>query len=145
MIGSRSMRMRRLDVVGMALGTSLLFGMPAAADTESHRPASESFLLHCSGCHQSDGRGTKGVAPDLRKIGVLLDLEGGRHYLGSVPGVAQAPIGDEELAHLLTWVLTEIAHRAPEPAYTAEEIRRLRAEPLRDPIAARKALFRSDS
>jgi len=145
MICSRSINMRRLDVFGMALGASLLFGVPASADTESLRPESESFLLHCSGCHQSDGRGTPGVAPDLRKIGVLLDLKGGRDYLGSVPGVAQAPVGDQELARLLTWVLTEIAHRAPEPAYTAKEIRRLRAQPLRDPIAARKALFHSGS
>jgi len=142
---SHSTRLRRLDGLGMVLCASLLFGIPASADTESLRPESEGFLLHCSGCHQSDGRGTPGVAPDLRRIGVLLDVEGGRDYLGSVPGVAQAPVGDEELARLLNWVLTEIAHRAPEPAYTAEEIHRLRAEPLRDPIAARKALFPSES
>jgi mono/diheme cytochrome c family protein len=135
----------RLGLIAMMLGISLLSGVLAKADTESRRPESESFLLHCSGCHQRDGRGTPGIAPDLRKIGTLLNLPGGRSYLGSVPGVAQAPLGDDELARLLTWVLTEIAHWAPEPAYTADEIRRLRAQPLRDPIAARKALFRRDS
>lgn len=133
-----------LGMIAMILGISLGMGIPAGADTESLRPEPESFVLHCSGCHQRDGRGTPGVAPDLRKIGELLHLEGGRSYLGSVPGVAQAPLGDEELARLLTWVLTEIADQAPEPAYTAQEIHRLRAQPLRDPIAARKKLFRSD-
>jgi len=142
MIAAAARSYFRLSTIAMILGISLGLGMPASADTEPSRPESESFLLHCSGCHQRDGRGTPGVAPDLRKIGTLLDREGGRSYLGSVPGVAQAPVGDEELARLLTWVLTEIANRAPEPAYTAEEIHRLRAEPLRDPIAARKALFR---
>jgi hypothetical protein len=145
MSSARTRNRARLALIAMILGISLLLGIFAKADTDSRRPESESFLLHCSGCHQPDGRGTPGVAPDLRKIGTLLNLPGGRSYLGRVPGVAQAPLGDRELARLLTWVLTEIAHRAPDPAYTAKEIRRLRAQPLRDPIAARKALFRSDS
>ncbi len=125
----------------MMMASVLIPELDAQADSEPHRPEPENFLLHCSGCHQRDGRGTPGVAPDLRQIGSLLNRPGGREYLGSVPGVAQAPVGDEELARLLTWVLTEIADRRPEPAYTAEEIGRLRAQPLRDPIAARKALF----
>jgi len=136
-------RTRRFGGAAIILGVLLISGIPVRADSQTRRPVSESFLLHCSGCHQRDGRGTPGVAPDLREIGALLDLDGGRSYLGRVPGVAQAPVGDEELARLLTWVLTEIAGRPPEPAYTAEEIHGLRARPLRDPIAARQALFRS--
>lgn len=102
-------------------------------------------MLHCSGCHRADGRGVPGVAPDLRKIGPLLETPAGRAYLGRVPGVAQAPVGDEELAILLNWVLTEIARTAPEPAYTGREIGLLRAEPLRDPVAAREALLIPES
>ena len=144
MIPAQRRSVSRLGVVTMILGMVLLPGIPARADSESRRPEAESFLLHCSGCHQRDGRGTPGVAPDLRTIGTLLHREGGREYLGSVPGVAQAPLDDEALARLLTWVLTEIAQQAPEPAYTAAEIHRLRAHPLRDPLAAREALFHPD-
>ena len=39
---------------------------------------------------------------------------------------------DEDLARLLNWVLTEFAETPPDPAYSAQEIRILRAEPLRD-------------
>ena len=129
-------------MIPMVLGISLMVGFQAIAEPQLPRPASEGFVLHCSGCHRGEGQGIPGLAPDLRKIGAWLQVEGGRSYLGRVPGVAQAPIGDEELARLLTWVLTEIAGTAPEPVYTAEEIHALRAEPLRDPVAARKALLR---
>jgi len=113
---------------------------PAAADSGSLRPELESYVLHCSGCHRLDGGGVPGVAPDLREIGPLLQTAAGRAYLGRVPGVAQAPVDDEELARLLNWILTEIAGTAPDPAYTAREVGILRAEPLRDPVAARRAL-----
>ena len=113
----------------------------AKADPEPKRPPPEAYALHCSGCHRLDGRGIPGIAPDLREIGVLLDVDGGRDYLGRVPGVAQAPVGDADLAALLNWVLTEIAHAPPDPAYTAREIAKLRAHPLRAPLAARRALL----
>lgn len=120
---------------------SIAISIPAAADSGSLRPEFESYVLHCSGCHRVDGRGVPGVAPDLHEIGPLLATKAGRAYLGSVPGVAQAPVSDEELARLLNWVLTEFAGRAPEPAYSAQEIGTLRAKPLRDPLAARRALL----
>lgn len=113
---------------------------PDASRRDDARPEAESYVLHCSGCHRLDGSGVEGVAPDLRRIGPLLDSSEGRAYLGRVPGVAQAPLEDAALARLLNWVLAEIADRPADPAYTAQEIRRLRAEPLRDPLAARRAL-----
>jgi len=115
-------------------------GTLASADSSTPRPEPESYMLHCSGCHRADGRGVPGVAPDLRTIGPLLRTPAGRAYLGRVPGVAQAPVDDEELARLLNWVLTEIAGTAPQPTYTPREVGILRAEPLRDPVAARRAL-----
>jgi mono/diheme cytochrome c family protein len=133
-------RLRTFSVCAAALLGSLSMNIPAAADSKPHRPVRENYLLHCSGCHRLDGSGVPGVAPDLRKIGPLLETEAGRAYLGRVPGVAQAPVDDEELARLLNWVLTEIAGTAPQPAYTPREVGILRAEPLRDPVAARRAL-----
>lgn len=118
----------------------ILACIPAEAESNTPRPASEGYILHCSGCHRADGRGVPGIAPDLREIGPLLRTAAGRAYLGRVPGVAQAPVDDEELAGLLNWVLTELAGVAPSPAYSATEVGLLRADPLRDPVAARRAL-----
>jgi len=129
-----------ISIRGATLLGLVAISVPANANSNTLRPPSEGFVLHCSGCHRIDGRGVPGIAPDLRKIGPLLQTKAGRAYLGRVPGVAQAPVGNEELARLLNWVLTEIAGTAPDPAYSAQEIGLLRAEPLRDPIAARKAL-----
>ncbi len=141
--GRRTRRVhRRFDPFAMGCMVLWTTGL-ANADPGAQRPAPEAFVLHCSGCHRLDGRGVPGVAPDLRKIGALLDLDGGRDYLGRVPGVAQAPVDDDDLAALLNWVLTTIAHTPPNPLYTGGEIARLRANPLRDPLAARRALLAS--
>jgi mono/diheme cytochrome c family protein len=135
-----------LSIIGIAWG---IWGVgiaalpsPAAGDGLSSpaRPEAENYVLHCSGCHRLDGSGIPGFAPDLREIDPLLDSTEGRRYLGRVPGVAQAPLDDAELAALLNWVLVEIAERRPDPGYRAEEVASLRAQPLRDPIAARRAL-----
>jgi len=133
-------RLRTICVRAVTLLGAFAISIPAAADSPKLRPEPESYMLHCSGCHRADGRGVPGVAPDLREIGPLLRTEAGRAYLGRVPGVAQAPVSDEELARLLNWVLSEIAGTPPQPAYTAREVGALRAEPLRDPVAARSAL-----
>jgi mono/diheme cytochrome c family protein len=97
-------------------------------------------MLHCSGCHRPDGTGVPGTTPSLHGIGALLDRAGGRRYLASVPGVAQAPLDDAALAALLDWVIATWSDAPPSPPYAAEEIARLRARPLRDPVAARAAL-----
>ena len=114
---------------------------PATRQAQSTRPAEESFILHCSGCHRDDGSGIQGIAPDLRKIDRFLQTQAGRDYLGRVPGVAQAPINSRELSILLNWILTELAHAQPNPPYTEAEIELLRADPLRDPLAERAAVL----
>jgi len=58
-----------------------------------------------------------------------------------VPGVAQAALDDERLATLLNWVLREMSGKAPDPAYDAREVHALRADPLRDAMAARRAVL----
>jgi hypothetical protein len=128
-------------VASVATAAIVACGMRATADSSASRPEAESYLLHCSGCHRGDGSGVPGVAPDLRKIGALLETQAGRAYLGRVPGVAQAPVDDAALARLLNWVLAEIAGTPPEPAYTPAEIGVLRDAPLRDPVSARRALL----
>jgi mono/diheme cytochrome c family protein len=138
---------RRPSSIGLFAYPFLLIAIAGTAHADPHVARDdrarvvEDYVLHCSGCHRLDGRGVPEVAPDLRTIGPLLQTDAGRAYLGRVPGVAQAALDDDRLADLLNWVLKELAGVAPRPAYSADEVATLRARPLRDPLAARKALL----
>jgi hypothetical protein len=77
-------------------------------------------------------------------VGRLARVPGGRSYLARVPGVVQAPLSDAELAELMNWVMARFggdALPADFAPYTAEEIARLRREPLLDVDGARRALL----
>ncbi len=102
------------------------------------------YTLECAGCHRADGGGTPGSVPQLRdSVARFLAVPGGREYLGRVPGVAQAPLDDTELAAVLNWMV-ERFDRAHVPAgfvpYTAEEVGRLRRQPLVDVETVRTRL-----
>lgn len=123
-------------VVGaICLGAGLL-----ASRGEAQERAAEHYVLHCSGCHRSDGYGVPGTTPSLHTVGRLLAAEGGREYLAQVPGVAQAPLDDRSLARLLNWAIEAFSGEAPTPPYSAAEVGRLRASPLRDPRSVRPAI-----
>jgi len=117
----------------------LLSASFAGADAPPNRER-ENYLLHCSGCHGVDGRGVPGTTPNLHELAPLLAREGGRAYLSSVPGVAQASLSDVELARLLNWLLLEFSGVSPTPPYAPEEVAEFRADPIRDTVAARAQL-----
>lgn len=125
-----------------ALGPLLLvvLALPAASLAA---PPQEHYLLHCSGCHGVDGRGVPGVTPSLHGLAPRLATPDGRASLGRVPGVAQAPLDDAALAALLNWVLFELSSPAAAPKdlapFRGDELRALRAAPLRDPGASTRA------
>ncbi|WP_417451411.1 c-type cytochrome [Kordiimonas sp.] len=107
--------------------------MPVLPDI-AVKKARNDWMLNCQGCHQANGAGSQGGAPDMRGIVArLLAVDGGRAYLGQVPGVAYAPLDDQSLANLLNWLLQEYD---PEnlsndfQPYTAQEIGSLRGMPL---------------
>jgi hypothetical protein len=97
------------------------------------------YILQCAGCHKLDGSGSE-VVPALDQVGRVF-AAGGREYLIRVPGVAQAPLSDERLAALMNWLVPRFGGNQIEPEYTAQEVRALRARPLRDPIAARNEIL----
>jgi len=113
----------------------LLLTLPARADAyEEH-----DYILNCSGCHRMDGTGSKNV-PSLLAMAELLGKPGARAYWVQVPGAAQAPLSDARLAALMNWLVERFAGSKPDPAYTAEEVNRLRSAPLRDPVARRSKI-----
>jgi mono/diheme cytochrome c family protein len=102
-------------------------------------------MVHCQGCHLADGSATPGKIPALTgSMGRFLTVPGGREFLVRVPGTAQAPLSDREIADLLNWMLVEFS---PDELpgrferYTAEEVRRYRREPLTDVDGARRRLI----
>jgi len=101
------------------------------------------YILHCQGCHLSDGAGTPGKIPALKQeVGRFLQVDGGREFLIQVPGTAQSALSDNEVAGVLNWILDNFSPNelpvdfAP---YTKEEITRYR-QPLANVAAVRMDL-----
>lgn len=108
----------------------------AAAGVENPQRAWQDWTLNCQGCHRPDGHGSAGAAPDIAgTVARFLRVDGGRDYLGRVPGVATSPLSSRDLAEVLNWMLWRFDF-ADIPAnfqpFTAEEIDRLRTRPLRN-------------
>ena len=120
----------------------LMVGASAAAEQlPTFRGPELDYVVHCQGCHLQDGRGTPGKVPALAgSVGYLLGLPGGRSYLTRVPGVANAPLDDAQLAALLNWMIeafgglqtppywhrftrAEVAHGRQSPLFEVEETR----------------------
>lgn len=94
------------------------------------RLAKQNWMLSCMGCHKVDGSGIPVEMPSLvGHVSKFLDVEGGREYLGYVPGIAHAPIQDDELADLMNWMLVTFdPENIPKSftPYTGEEVASLR-------------------
>lgn len=128
--------------VALALGLALL----TAADSARTETPQVDYLLQCQGCHRADGGETPGAVPALRdSVGRFLGVPGGREYLIRVPGSAQSPLDDAELAAVLNWMIERFGPAevsASFTPFTTEEIARLRRPPLTDVANARNDLVR---
>jgi len=117
----------------------LAFAGPAGANPRSD------FLLHCGGCHRPDGTGLPPSVPSLvGQLGRIAASAEGRDYLARVPGAAQAPISDEELAAVLNWVLEEFNSETLPASFKplkGKEVGKSRARVLADPLKMRGELW----
>jgi len=104
------------------------------------------FQLQCMGCHQRDGSGQRGRVPSLRRTLVpMSSLPQGREFVMRVPGVAQAPLSDEDIAAVLNWMVRHMSDIRITPGfkdYSADEIHRERSRPLTDVTVARMRVLR---
>ncbi len=118
-----------------------LLGCFACASTASADSFVEhDYILNCAGCHRLDGTGSATV-PSLVAMRELVAKPGTREYWVQVPGAAQAPLSNERLAALLNWLVLRFTKAAPSPPYSAQEVARLRQDPLRDPLRRRKEIL----
>jgi hypothetical protein len=133
---------RRALIVALALGTSGLWG-PGRAHALSPEV---NFELQCMGCHRRDGSGQPGRVPSFRRtLTSLSGLPEGREFILRVPGVAQAPLSDPDLASLLNWMvrhLTEGGTAGPLGDYSAAEVGRARSHPLANVRAERARVLK---
>ncbi len=102
------------------------------------------YMLHCGGCHLPDGRGNPPEVPDLRgELGRIVAVPGGRDYLARVPGAAQTPVSNEQLAEILNWVLQQFNDLPADfVPLTGEEVGKSRSNVLTDPLKYRAHLWR---
>jgi len=129
---------RRFAVVWLAaVGIAAAQSPPADAPVgvANAQRAWQNWTLNCQGCHRPDGTGSTGTAPSLAgTVSKFLTVPGGREYLGRVPGVATSSLGNADLAEVMNWMFWRFDKEhlpADFPPFTAQEIGRLRAQPLR--------------
>ena len=130
--------MRRLAAAGILVSIAL----PTVGYSYEPRV---NYELQCMGCHLADGSGESGRVPSVR--GTLLPfsmISAGREFVLRVPGVAQSPLTDAEVAAVLNWMARNLSD-APLPAgfrdYSAGEVRAVRGRPLPQVSAARRKLL----
>jgi len=103
------------------------------------------YELQCMGCHLADGTGESGRVPSVRSTLVPFSMiPEGREFVLRVPGVAQSPLTDADIAAVLNWMARKLSD-APLPAgfrdYDAGEVRALRGRPLAQVSKARQKLL----
>lgn len=127
-----------------AIGALLILTFGANATAAEQSPVAN-YMLHCMGCHLADGSGSPPDVPDLRgEMGRMLTVDGGRQYLVQVPGAAQAPISDGELAAVVNYMLeTFNAETLPDAwrPLSADEVARWRKHWMTDVVRVRQALL----
>ncbi|MBN9695770.1 MAG: hypothetical protein J0L85_08210 [Zoogloea sp.] len=133
-----------MKALHLALLTTALL-LPTAGKADNDRSARLQYILHCAGCHQSDGHGAahSGV-PDMRgQLGHFVKVPEGRAFLVKVPGSSNSALNNAELTRLLNWMLQSFAPANLPPdfvPYTESEVTALRSAPLDDVAGARAAV-----
>ncbi len=132
-------------VLALAAGRAPMLAddLTAHAGVADAQRAWQNWTLNCQGCHRPDGSGSPGTAPSLADtVARFLAVPAGREYLGRVPGVATSALSNSDLAEVMNWMLWrfDAAHLPADfQPFTAEEIGRLRARPLRLEAAGMRA------
>lgn len=92
------------------------------------------------------GEGIPGRVPVLKDfVGYFVYIPEGRAFLIQVPGVANSSLSDAEIAEVTNWILKTFSSRQlPKnfQPFTAEEVAKLRKEPLAEVKRVREEILR---
>ena len=103
------------------------------------------YQMFCQGCHTPDGTGGKSVPKIKNFMGYFLQNKLAREYLVRVPGSANSPLNNEQLAEVLNWMIIEFGGKSiPKNMqyYTRDEVGKLRLQPLFEVVEYRKNLIK---
>ena len=98
------MHKRLLSVVKCKLTLMVLccIFFTAAGHAERLSQAQINYMLQCQGCHKANAKGTPPDTPDMTEYGAaFMQSDAGRAYWTSVPGAANSPLSDAELADVV--------------------------------------------
>ena len=127
----------------MKLIAVLIFATVLPAATAAS-PKSD-YMIHCMGCHRLDGQGMPPEVPAFdRMLGEIITRPEGRSYLIQVPGASQSPLGDEQLARVLTWILREFSSTSLPGDFqdiSLQEVQKFRPFTLENPKLVRQKLL----
>ena len=140
---------KRLVAIVLLLSSCLVVAEDSMEDSYDSVVINEprakfNYQLFCQGCHTPDGMGGGGVPMLTDHIGYFLESKAGRSFLIQVPGSANSPLSDADLAEVLNWMIVEFAiDSLPEQwdAYSAEEVGEYRQQPLLEIIEYRRQLM----
>ena len=125
--------MRRALAIVVALSMAVAESSGAGLRPEAN------YQLHCMGCHGASGRSDPLRVPSINRSFVeFAATPEGRDYLERVPGVANAPLNDEDLTGLLNWLLISLQPGGAKNAFSVAEVAKARRHPLADVAAARE-------
>ncbi len=121
----------------------LLLGLSVFCEARS--PA-ENYIIHCSGCHKSNGSGSQiNLVPDIRNVvGYFTQVPDGRAYIIQVADISQAPLPDDDLAALINWTLYKFSKdqlATHFKLYTEKEVKKLRNTRPADLHSVRRKLL----
>jgi cytochrome c2/mono/diheme cytochrome c family protein len=104
------------------------------------------YQLYCEGCHNADGAGLANFVPSfVNQIASYVAVPEGREFIIQVPGVAQSPLSDAEIADLMNWLLPAYdpgGLPADFHPFTASEVAVLRRSPVSDTVRQRSVIWK---
>jgi cytochrome c553 len=109
---------------------------------QSYGLAAQNYELDCMGCHGVDGHGVAGKIPPLaHSLARFMRTPAGRDYVLRVPGAADSPLSDGDLAAVLNWIAERFDPEdltAQTALFTGQEVARVRRHPMRSVLARRR-------
>jgi len=109
--------------------------------------AAQNYELDCMGCHGVDGHGVPGKIPPLaNSLARFMRTPAGRDYVLRVPGAADSPLSDRDLAAVLNWIATSFDAEdltSQTTPFTEQEVARVRRHPMRSVLARRREVVQA--
>lgn len=107
----------------------------------------QNYELDCMGCHGVAALGVPGKIPPLaHSLARFMRAPAGRDYVLRVPGAADSPLSDSDLAAVLNWIAVRFDpedFRSDTRPFTAQEVARVRHHPMLAVLERRREVVKA--